>query len=77
MKGKRRGRGKEKERRRGQNILKTYRVTMKIVNRKYGIVNLKKRSRMNSALRDFSISSAVLQTLARFYKILCDFVKEF
>ena len=41
MKGKRIGSGKEKERRRGQNILKISRVTMKIVNTKYGIVNLK------------------------------------
>ena len=41
MKGKRIGRGKEKERRRGQNILKNYRVTMDFVNTKYGIVNLK------------------------------------
>ena len=39
MKGKRIGRGKEKERRRGQNILKSYRVIMSIVNTKYGIVN--------------------------------------
>ena len=38
MKGKRRERGKEKERR-GQNILKNYRVTMKIINTKYGILN--------------------------------------
>ena len=39
IKGKGRGRGKEMERQRGQNILKTYRVTMKIVNTKYRIVN--------------------------------------
>ena len=39
MKGKRIGRGKEKETRRGQNTLKDYRVTMKIVSTKYGIVN--------------------------------------
>ena len=45
MKGKRIGRGKEKERRRGQDILKNYRVTMKIVNRKFVIVNLKKNVR--------------------------------
>ena len=38
MKGKRIGRGKEKERRRGQHILKNYSVTMKIINRKYIIV---------------------------------------
>ena len=43
MKGKRRGRGKETERWRGQNILKTCGVTMKIVNTKHGIVNLKKK----------------------------------
>ena len=42
MKGKRIGRGKEKGRRLGQNILKNYRVTMKIVNTKKGIANLKK-----------------------------------
>ena len=36
------GRGKEKERRRGQNILQTYRVTMNIVNMKCGSVNFKK-----------------------------------
>ena len=30
MKGKRRGRGKEKEGQQGQNILKNYRVTIKI-----------------------------------------------
>ena len=41
MKGKRIESGKEKERRREQNILKNYRVTMKIVNTKYRIVNLK------------------------------------
>ena len=40
-KEKRLGNGKEKERRQGQNILKNYRVPMKIVNTKYGIVNLK------------------------------------
>ena len=34
-KGKRRGRGKEKERRLEQNILKNYKVTIKIVNTKY------------------------------------------
>ena len=39
MKGKRIGRGKEKERQRGQNILKNYRVIMSIVNTKYGNVN--------------------------------------
>ena len=33
-KGKERGRGKEKEIRQGLNILKNYRVTMKIRNRK-------------------------------------------
>ena len=38
-KEKRIGRGKEKERRQLQNILKNYRVTMKIVNTKFGIVN--------------------------------------
>ena len=36
------GRRKEKERRQGQNILKDYRVTMKVANTKYGIVNFKK-----------------------------------
>ena len=39
MKGKRIGTGKEKETQGGQNILKDYRVTMKIVNAKYGIIN--------------------------------------
>ena len=39
MKEKRTGRGKEKGRQRGRNILKNYRVNMKIVNTKYGIVN--------------------------------------
>ena len=28
-----------------QNILKTYRVTMKIVNTKYGIINFKKQTK--------------------------------
>ena len=41
MKGKIRGRGEEKEWRREQNILKNYRVTVKIVNTKYGIRSLK------------------------------------
>ena len=36
-KGKKRKR--ERKERRGQNILKNYRVTMKIVNTKYGILN--------------------------------------
>ena len=50
MKGKREGRGKEMERRQRQNVLKSYRVNMKIFNTKYGIVNVKKWGKGNLLL---------------------------